>query len=304
MSSSTTTTSSKVIDGQQWAEKIRQEIKQELEQIQSQHSEIEGLKPGIAVVLVGDRKDSATYVRMKRRVAAELGFHSLEANLPQDISEEDLVQVIRQYNESDQVHGILIQLPLPSHINEERILNEVSLDKDVDGFHAVNIGKLAMKGRTPTFIPCTPKGCLELLDREGVKIDGSNAVVVGRSNIVGVPMAMLLLHRNATVTICHSKTKDIADMLQRADIIVAACGQPLYVKKEWVKPGAVIIDVGINAVDDATKKVGYRLVGDVDYDNVIEVASKITPVPRGVGPMTIAMLMKNTFDSFKRHHGL
>jgi len=195
-------------------------------------------------------------------------------------------------------------LPLPSHINEERILNRVALEKDVDGFHAVNIGKLAMKGREPTFIPCTPKGCLELLDREGVKIDGANAVVLGRSNTVGVPMSMLLLHRNATVTVCHSRTKNVQEHLKQADIIVAACGQAQYVKKDWVKPGVVVIDVGINAVDDSTKKLGYRLVGDVDFDNVREVASKITPVPGGVGPMTIAMLMRNTMDSFKRAHNL
>jgi len=300
----TTTAMAQLIDGKKWADVICTEIKQELAEIQNTRAELREAKPGLAVILVGERKDSATYVRMKRKTAAELGFTSLEATLPADISEEDLLQHVRQYNEDDQVHGILIQLPLPPHINEERILNEVSLSKDVDGFHAVNIGKLAMKGREPTFIPCTPKGCLELLDREGVKIDGANAVVLGRSNIVGIPMSMLLLHRNATVTICHSRTKNVEEYLKNADIIVAACGQPCYVKKEWVKPGAVIIDVGINAVDDSSRKLGYRLVGDVDFDNVKQVASKITPVPGGVGPMTIAMLMRNTMDSFKKANSI
>ena len=293
-----------LIDGKKWADVIRDEIKQELTQIQQDQTSNPDLKPGLAVILVGERKDSITYVRMKRKTAGELGFLSLEANLPADITEEELLQQVDTFNNDERVNGILIQLPLPSHINEERILNRVALEKDVDGFHAVNIGKLAMKGREPTFIPCTPKGCLELLDREGVKIDGANAVVLGRSNTVGVPMSMLLLHRNATVTVCHSRTKNVQEHLKQADIIVAACGQAQYVKKDWVKPGVVVIDVGINAIDDSTKKLGYRLVGDVDFDNVREVASKITPVPGGVGPMTIAMLMRNTMDSFKRAHNL
>jgi 5,10-methylene-tetrahydrofolate dehydrogenase/methenyl tetrahydrofolate cyclohydrolase len=289
-----------IIDGKKWADIIQDEIKQELQNIQNSIEQMREKRPGLAVILVGERKDSITYVRMKRKVASDLGFLSFEANFPSDISEEELIEKIKQYNENDQVHGILIQLPLPSHINEERVLNAVSLTKDVDGFNAVNIGQAAMKGRKPSFVPCTPKGCLELLDREGVQINGTNAVVLGRSNIVGIPMSMLLLHRNATVTICHSRTKNVQQFLQNADIIIAACGQPLYVKKEWVKPGAVVIDVGINAINDPNRKLGYRLVGDVDFDNVKTVASKITPVPGGVGPMTIAMLMKNTFDSFKR----
>ncbi len=293
-----------LIDGKKWASVIHEEIKQELSQIHQKNSHNPDLIPGLAVILVGERKDSQTYVRMKKKTATELGFLSLEANLPADITEEELLQKVDEFNRDDRVHGILIQLPLPRHINEENVLNRVSLDKDVDGFHAVNMGKLAMKGRQPTFIPCTPKGCLELLEREQVKIDGANAVVLGRSNTVGVPMAMLLLHKNATVTVCHSRTVNVEEHLKRADIIVAACGQAEYVKQEWVKPGVVVIDVGINAVDDATKKLGYRLVGDVDFEGVKQVASKITPVPGGVGPMTIAMLMRNTMDSFKRAHNL
>jgi len=198
------------------------------------------------------------------------------------------------------VHGILVQLPLPKHMDEEKILAAISIEKDVDGFHPENIGKLAMKGHEPLFVPCTPKGCIELLKRSGVDPSGKNAVVVGRSNIVGMPAAMLLMGANATVTVVHSKTQNPKKICREADIIVAACGSAEMVKRDWVKPGAVVIDVGTNGVEDKTKKSGYRLVGDVDYENVRKVASKITPVPGGVGPMTIAMLLSNTLASGKR----
>lgn len=294
--------SSKVIDGNAIATNVRKEIKSNLEKIQQEFGD-QAHKPGLAVLLVGDRKDSATYVRMKKKVATELGFFSLDAQLPENATEEEVIQKVREFNQNPKVHGILVQLPLPKHINEEAVLREVSLEKDVDGFHPINIGNLSMKGREPTFIPCTPKGCIELLDRSGIQIAGKNAVVLGRSNIVGIPVAMLLLHRNATVTICHSQTCDVKEKVQQADILIAACGQPEYVKGDWIKPGAVIIDVGINPVDDASKKTGYKLVGDVCYEEAIHVASHITPVPGGVGPMTIAMLMQNTWISFLRAQG-
>ncbi len=202
------------------------------------------------------------------------------------------------------MHGILVQLPLPAHIDEEATLAAVSIDKDIDGFHPINIGRLSMKRREPQFVPCTPKGCIELLNRTGVTIEGKQAVVLGRSNIVGLPVAMLLLHRNATVTICHSRTKNLAEVVRGADILVAAVGRAEMVKGDWLKPGAVVIDVGVNAVDDPSAKKGYRLVGDVAFDEAVAVASKITPVPGGVGPMTIAMLLRNTLDGARRSIGL
>ena len=261
-----------------------------------------GKAPGLAVVLVGERKDSATYVRMKKQAAKECGIVSLEASVPENITQDELIQVVRKFNEDPNCNGILVQLPLPKHINEEVILNEISIEKDVDGFHPLNIGKLSMKGRKPLFVPCTPKGCIELLDRMGVQIEGKNAVVVGRSNIVGIPVAMLLLHRNATVTICHSKTQDIAEKVKAADIVVAALGSAEFIKGSWIKQGAVVIDVGTNPVKDDSKKTGSKLVGDVEFEEAKKNAAMITPVPGGVGPMTVAMLMKNCVEGFKAHN--
>jgi 5,10-methylene-tetrahydrofolate dehydrogenase/methenyl tetrahydrofolate cyclohydrolase len=214
-----------------------------------------------------------------------------------------LLGIVRDLNANPDVHGILVQLPLPDHIAEDEILGAIDLEKDVDGFHPINIGRLSMKRREPLFVPCTPKGCIELLDRTGVKIEGKHAVVLGRSNIVGLPVAMLLLHRNATVTICHSYTKDLPSRVANADILIAAVGRAEMVRGDWIKPGAVVIDVGMNAVDDPTSEKGYRLVGDVKFDEAVQVASAITPVPGGVGPMTIAMLLRNTVDSAKRALG-
>jgi 5,10-methylene-tetrahydrofolate dehydrogenase/methenyl tetrahydrofolate cyclohydrolase len=293
---------SNIIDGKKHANVIHEDIRAELHQIQQQQDT--NKKPGLAVILVGDRKDSVAYVRMKRKAAENLGFFSLESNLPVTISQRELIEQIHQYNTDDRIHGILIQLPLPSHIHEETVLSEIFLTKDVDGFHPINMGSLAMKNREPHFVPCTPKGCIELLDREGVNLDGAHVVVIGRSNIVGLPTSLCLLNRNATVTICHTHSSHIEKYLPLADIIISACGVPGIVKKEYVKPGVVVLDVGINPVDDPSKKSGYKLVGDVDFDNVKEVAYKITPVPGGIGPMTIAMLMQNTFVSFKRFLGL
>jgi 5,10-methylene-tetrahydrofolate dehydrogenase/methenyl tetrahydrofolate cyclohydrolase len=211
---------------------------------------------------------------------------------------------VAELNANPEVHGILVQLPLPKHLAEEPVLRAIGIEKDVDGFHPINIGRLAMKGRKPMAVPCTPAGCIELLDRYGIEIEGKEAVVLGRSNIVGLPVAMLLLHRNATITICHSRTQDLAGTCRRADILIAAVGRPEMVKGDWVKPGAAVIDVGINRVDDPAAKRGYRLVGDVDFEEVNEVAGYLTPVPGGVGPMTIAMLLRNTLTAAKRTAGL
>lgn len=291
--------SAQIIDGKAIAATIRGEIKAEVEAMKAQYDRV----PGLAAVLVGERKDSQTYVRMKKRACAEVGIASFGDNFPADISQEALLKVVQDLNANPDIHGILVQLPLPDHIDEETILGTISLEKDVDGFHPINIGRLSMKRRDPLFAPCTPKGCIELLDRTGVEIEGKRAVVLGRSNIVGLPVAMLLLHRNATLTICHSRTKDLADVVRQADILVAAVGRAEMVRGDWIKPGAVVIDVGQNAVDDPSKERGYRLVGDVAFEEAKEVASAITPVPGGVGPMTIVMLLRNTLDGAKRAMG-
>ena len=286
----------RIIDGQAIAAAIREEVKADVEQLKARHD----LTPGLATVLVGERPDSQTYVRMKTRACAEAGINSFGHDLPEDISQDALLAIVQELNANPAIHGILVQLPLPAHIDEEAILAAVSLEKDVDGFHPINIGRLSMKRRAPLFVPCTPKGCIELLDRSGIEIEGKQAVVLGRSNIVGLPVAMLLLHRNATLTICHSRTQNLPDVVRQADILIAAVGRAEMVRGDWIKPGAAIIDVGINPVDDPTKKRGYRLVGDVAFDEAREVASAITPVPGGVGPMTIAMLLRNTTDSARR----
>lgn len=251
-------------------------------------------KPTLATVLVGDRVDSATYVSSKQKACAELGMGSISQHLPADISQDELEKLIKKLNKSKKVNGILVQLPLPSHLNEERVLQLVSIEKDVDGFSPMNIGRLAQKGREPLFVPCTPYGCIYLLEKTGVQIEGANAVVLGRSNIVGMPAALLLIGKNATVTVCHSRTRDLPSVIRNADILIAAIGKQEFVRGDWIKPGAAVIDVGINSKPDATKKSGYRLVGDVNFEEAKEVAGFITPVPGGVGPMTIAMLMKNT----------
>jgi 5,10-methylene-tetrahydrofolate dehydrogenase/methenyl tetrahydrofolate cyclohydrolase len=288
--------SAQIIDGKVIAATIRNEVKTEVDAMRDKTGRV----PGLATVLVGERKDSQTYVRMKKKACAEVGITSYSHDLPGDISQDELLKVVRELNANDDVHGILVQLPLPDHIETETILGAISLEKDVDGFHPINIGRLSMKQRDPLFVPCTPKGCIELLDRSGIEIEGKQAVVLGRSNIVGLPVAMLLLHRNATLTICHSRTQDLPGVVRQADILIAAVGRPEIVRGDWLKPGVAIIDVGINAVDDPTRERGYRLVGDVAFGEAQEVAGAITPVPGGVGPMTIAMLLRNTTDGAKR----
>ncbi|XP_028771171.1 bifunctional protein FolD 2 [Neltuma alba] len=289
-----------VIDGKAVSQAIRSEISGEVRLLSQKYGQV----PGLAVVIVGNRKDSQSYVGMKRKACAEVGIKSFDVDLPEQVSEADLVKQVHMLNANPDVHGILVQLPLPRHINEEKVLTEISLEKDVDGFHPLNIGKLAMKGREPLFVPCTPKGCLELLHRSGVSIKGKKAVVVGRSNIVGLPVSMLLLKADATVTIVHSHTSEPERIIREADIIIAAAGQPMMVKGSWIKPGAAVIDVGTNAVDDPTKKSGYRLVGDVDFEEASKVAGWITPVPGGVGPMTVTMLLQNTLEGAKRKFAL
>ena len=232
--------------------------------------------------------------RFWRKTCEDLGIRSIGHELPADATQEQVEQLVASLNADPTVNGILVQLPLPKHLNEEAVLNTISLEKDVDGFHPVNIGRLAMKGRDPLFIPCTPYGCIVLLEESGIPIRGAEAVVVGRSNIVGLPVAMLLQKRDATVTICHSRTRDLAEHIRNADIVIAAIGQPEMITGDMLKPGAAVIDVGINQKVDPSTKRGYRLVGDVDFESAKEVAGAITPVPGGVGPMTIAMLMKNT----------
>ncbi len=292
--------SAQIIDGKVIAAQIRDEIKVDVERMKAATGKV----PGLAAVLVGERKDSQTYVRMKKKACAEVGIASFGYDLPADASQEEIKKVVAELNANPDVHGILVQLPLPAHIDEEDVLAAISIEKDVDGFHPLNIGRLSMKRREPLFVPCTPRGCIELILRSGYSIEGQRAVVLGRSNIVGLPAAMLLLHRNATVTICHSRTKNLPEVVREADILIAAVGRAEMVRKDWVKPGAVVIDVGVNAVDDASDPRGYRLVGDVAYDEVKEVAGAITPVPGGVGPMTIAMLLRNTTDGAMRANGM
>ncbi len=288
--------SAKIIDGKEISAKVRGEVKAAVSDMQAKH----GYAPGLATVLVGDNTASATYVRAKHKACAEVGIRSISRETGTDITQEELQSVVQKLNDDPGVDGILVQLPLPDHIDEEAILGTIDLEKDVDGFHPVNIGRLSMKGRKPLFIPCTPYGCMRLLEEAGVDLNGAEAVVVGRSNIVGLPMAFLLNNANATVTIVHSRTKDMDAHLKRADVIVAAVGISEMVKGNQIKPGAVIIDVGINRKDDPSRKRGYRLVGDVDYDDCLPVAGAITPVPGGVGPMTIAMLMMNTLHAAER----
>jgi 5,10-methylene-tetrahydrofolate dehydrogenase/methenyl tetrahydrofolate cyclohydrolase len=290
----------KLIDGKAIGASVQEGVRKDAEMLKTKY----GVTPGLATILVGENPASKSYVANKQKTANELGMYSVGQHFPADVSQDEVLKYVHALAVDPKIHGILVQLPLPAQLDQETVLGAIPIEKDVDGFHPINIGRLAMKGREPLFVPCTPFGCVYLIDSAGTKIEGARAVVLGRSNIVGLPAAFLLIHRNATVTICHSKTQNIADVVRQADIVVAAIGKAHFVKADWVKPGATVIDVGINAIPDATKKSGQRLVGDVDFENVKEVAGAITPVPGGVGPMTIAMLMRNTCDSAKRSVGL
>ncbi|MEG3638302.1 bifunctional methylenetetrahydrofolate dehydrogenase/methenyltetrahydrofolate cyclohydrolase FolD [Magnetococcus sp. PR-3] len=281
-----------VIDGKAIALSVREQLKVEVEQLQADHQ----LTPGLAVVLVGEDPASQVYVRNKKKACENAGIASFSHELPDTTSEVDLLNLIEQLNGDDKVHGILVQLPLPKHIDEQKVLEAISPAKDADGFHPYNVGRLATGD--PTFQPCTPWGVMEMLKVTGVDPNGKHAVVIGRSNIVGKPVALMLLAAHATVTVCHSRTPDLEATVKRADIVVAAVGRAKMVPGSWIKEGAVVIDVGINRGEDG------KLCGDVDYASCFEQASAITPVPGGVGPMTIAMLLKNTVEGAKRSRGV
>lgn len=288
--------SASIIDGKAIAAELRENIAKEIEKLVADG----GPRPGLATVLVGANPASHIYVRMKRKACGEVGIESYHHELPEDASQEDVEKLVEELNVDPRIHGILVQLPLPAGMDEEAILKMIRIEKDVDGFHPLNIGRLAMKGREPLFVPCTPAGCITLLKKAGATLEGAEAVVVGRSNIVGMPAALLLVKENATVTICHSRTKDLAEVCRKADVLIAAIGRAEMIRGDWIKPGAYVIDVGTNRVDDPTKKRGYRLTGDVAFEEAVEVAGAITPVPGGVGPMTIAGLLNNTLRSAKR----
>jgi methylenetetrahydrofolate dehydrogenase (NADP+)/methenyltetrahydrofolate cyclohydrolase/formyltetrahydrofolate synthetase len=284
------------IDGTAIAKTIRERLHLEIEQTQQTNPRF---KPSLKILQIGDRPDSSTYVRMKLKAAEEADIACELVHLPSSITEPELLQQITRFNNDPSVHGILVQLPLPDHLSEHTITSAVLDEKDVDGFGATNIGELAKRGGKPFFVPCTPKGVMVLLKEAGVELSGKTAVVLGRSDIVGSPVSYLLKNADATVTVCHSRTKNLPEIIRAADVVIAAIGQPDFVKGDWLKPGAVVIDVGTNYLPDPSKKSGQRLVGDVDFDSAIEVASQITPVPGGVGPMTVAMLLQNVFDAAK-----
>jgi methylenetetrahydrofolate dehydrogenase (NADP+)/methenyltetrahydrofolate cyclohydrolase len=294
------TMTAQLIDGKLIGEQVRQAVAEEVAKMTAAGKP----RPGLATVLVGENPGSQAYVSSKQKACAQLGMESFGYKLPTTASQQEVEEQVKQLNADPRVNGILVQLPLPSHLDEESVLKLISIEKDVDGFHPLNIGRLAQKGRDPLFVPCTPFGCIYLLKQAGVKLEGANAVVLGRSNIVGMPAALLLVRENATVTICHSRTKDLPSVVRQADVLIAAIGRAEMVRGDWVKPGAAVIDVGINRIEDPSAPKGSRLVGDVCFEEVKEVAGWLTPVPGGVGPMTIAMLMRNTLHAAKLAQGL
>lgn len=286
----------KLIDGKQISSDVRDEVAQRTAQLFKET----GKRPGLATVLVGQDPASETYVRMKHRACEKAGIESFGEVLPATATQAEVEAEVDRLAKDDRVHGILVQLPLPDHIDTEAVLAKVPLEKDVDGFHPMNVGLLARRGCDPHFVPCTPWGCIVLLERSGVELSGKRAVVLGRSNIVGLPMALLLQERNATVTVVHSRTQNSEDLMREADILVAAIGKPEMVKGSMLKPGAAVIDVGINKIEDSSAPRGYRLVGDVDFESAKDAAGWLTPVPGGVGPMTIAILLENTLKAAEK----
>lgn len=281
-----------IIDGKQIAADVRQDVANKVSELKKK-----GIAPCLAVILVGENPASVSYVTGKQKALAEVGMVDRSVHLPENTSEDDLLKLIDELNKDNSVHGILVQLPLPKHINEDKVIMAIAPEKDVDGFHPVSVGNM-MIGR-PGFLPCTPHGIIVLLKKMGIETSGKHAVVIGRSNIVGKPVSILLARKdtNCTVTMCHTGTKNMAEITKQADILVVASGHPHTLTKDMVKSGAVIIDVGVNRIPDSSKKSGFRLIGDCDFDDLVETASYITPVPGGVGPMTIAMLMYNTLES-------
>ncbi len=284
--------SAKIIDGKEIAAQVRKEVAEKVAELKKN-----GITPCLAVILVGENPASVSYVTGKQKALAEVGMSDRSLHLPESTTEEELLKIISELNNDKSVHGILVQLPLPKHINEEKVILAISPEKDVDGFHPVNVGNLVIGKKS--YLPCTPHGILVLLQKMNIETSGKRAVVIGRSNIVGKPVALLLARKetNCTVTICHTGTKNMAEITRQADIIIAAAGKPHTLTKDMIKPGAVVIDVGVNRIPDATKKSGFRLIGDCDFEDLKETASYITPVPGGVGPMTIAMLMQNTLEA-------
>jgi methylenetetrahydrofolate dehydrogenase (NADP+) / methenyltetrahydrofolate cyclohydrolase len=291
----------KIIDGKQVAADMRAELKAEVAELKKK-----GIVPGLGVILVGEDPASKSYVTAKEKACGEIGIFSDDNHIPAQTTQKELLALVERMNKDPKINGILVQLPLPKHINESEVLLAVNPDKDVDGFHPVNVGKMVVGGKA--FLPCTPHGVLQLLIRSGVKLEGADVVIVGRSNIVGKPLANMLIQKsptgNATVTVCHTKTRNIAEYTRRADIVIAAAGHRNTITADMVKDGVVVIDVGVNRIEDCSKKAGFRLVGDVDFDAVKEKASLITPVPGGVGPMTITMLLYNTVQSAKMAAGI
>ena len=300
--------SAKIISGKDIAAQIREELKKDIEELKNSHNVV----PGLVTILVGKNPASISYVTAKQKTAHELGFNSIQDDQPDDLPEEDLLNLIDRYNKDPKMHGILVQLPLPKHIDEKKVLNAIDPDKDVDGFHPINVGRLMIGGDEVKFLPCTPAGIQELIVRSGFDTSGAEVVVVGRSNIVGEPIANMMLQKgkgaNSTVTVVHTGTKNLEDHCKRAVILIVAVGVPNLVKPEWIKPGSCVIDVGVNRVgekkSEKTGKMIAILKGDVDFEAAKEIAGAITPVPGGVGPMTITMLMKNTVKSAKMHAGL
>jgi len=300
--------SAKIISGTEVAAQIREELKKEVAELKDK----KGVVPGLVTILVGKNPASVSYVTAKQKTAYELGFHSIQDDQDAEITEAELLKLIEKYNKDPKIHGILVQLPLPKHVDEKKILNAIDPDKDVDSFHPVNVGRLMIGGKEAKFLPCTPAGIQELIVRAGFDTNGAEVVVVGRSNIVGKPIANIMLQKgkgaNSTVTIVHTGTKNLEAHCKRADILIVAAGVPGLVKPEWIKPGACVIDVGVNRVgekkSEKTGKMVPILKGDVDFDAAKEIAGAITPVPGGVGPMTITMLMKNTVTSAKLHAGM
>jgi methylenetetrahydrofolate dehydrogenase (NADP+)/methenyltetrahydrofolate cyclohydrolase len=298
----------KLIKGTEIREVILAEIKKEVEEIKAKH----GVVPGLVTILVGENPASISYVTLKIKTANQLGFNEIQDSQPEDISEKDLLALVEKYNNDDSINGILVQLPLPKHIDEKKVLNAIDPDKDVDGFHPVNVGRLMIGGAEVKFPPCTPAGIQEMIVRSGVETSGAEVVVVGRSNIVGKPIANMMLQKgpgaNSTVTVVHTRTKDLEGHCKRADILIVAAGVPGLVKPQWIKPGACVIDVGVNRVGEKiSEKTGKKvaiLKGDVDFDEAKEIAGYITPVPGGVGPMTVTMLMVNTLKSLKFKLGI
>lgn len=298
----------KLIKGTEIREVILEEIKNEVAEIKEKH----GVVPGLVTILVGENPASISYVTLKIKTANQLGFNEIQDSQSEDISENDLLALVEKYNKDDSIHGILVQLPLPKHINEKKVLNAIDPDKDVDGFHPVNVGRLMIGGAEVKFPPCTPAGIQEMIVRSGVETEGAEVVVVGRSNIVGKPIANMMLQKgdgaNSTVTVVHTRTKNLDAHCKRADILIVAAGVPGLVKPEWIKPGACVIDVGVNRVGEKiSEKTGKKIAilkGDVDFDAAKEIAGSITPVPGGVGPMTVTMLMKNTLKSLKFKLGI